>query len=150
MTANRRPEMRVSKPHIVIWLAAAALLLLMAPSLVSADDQFETTQLKHVIDSYSDRTPARTAFPEYPRIARRDRIEGDATVCFLIDKRGRIRKARIRHVTHPIFKRAALRAIRASSFEPLAPNQVLATARTCRTYRFRLAPVVASNTPESS
>jgi len=122
-------------------LIAAFPLTLAALPLAADDDASET----HIIDSSTDRTPARTAFPSYPRIARRDRIEGDATICFRIDKRGRIRSVRVRDVTHPIFRRAALRAIRASSFEPLKPSEVLATARICRTYRFRLEPVVADN-----
>lgn len=133
--------MRSSKLGLTTLLVAAALLLLIAPSLV-ADEIMRTT---HVFDSSTDRTPAKTAFPNYPRIARRDRIEGDAQVCFRIDKRGRIRKARVREVSHPIFKRAALRAIRASSFEPLRPHQILSTGLTCRTYRFRLEPVLAAN-----
>jgi hypothetical protein len=38
-----------------------------------------------------------------------------------------------------------LRAIKKSTFEPLAPNQILATAKTCRTYRFRLEPILVDN-----
>lgn len=127
--------MRSSKPLL------ASLLLLAAPSLLADEIDPETT---HIVDTTTDRTPAKTAFPKYPRIARRDRIEGDATVCFRIDARGRIRSARVREVSHPIFKRPALRAIKQSSFEPLAPNNVLAQGLSCRTYRFRPAPVVAS------
>ncbi|MEQ8204573.1 MAG: TonB family protein, partial [Woeseia sp.] len=106
-----------------------------------SDDAPRRTQ---IVDSSTDRTPAKTAFPKYPTIARRDRIEGDATVCFKIDQRGRIRSARVVDVTHPIFKRSAIVAIRQSSFAPLAPNEVLATSRTCRTYRFRLEPILAA------
>jgi len=116
------------------------LLLMVAPSLLADDAQPRKT---HFVDTHTDRTPAKTAFPKYPRIARRDRIEGDATVCFKIDARGRIRSPRIQESTHAIFKRPALRAIRQSSFEPLAPNNIIARARVCRTYRFRLEPVVA-------
>lgn len=127
----------------------AAMLAVVLPLVgalpAAADAEKELLRMSHVIDSSTDRTPAKTAFPRYPRIARRDRIEGDATVCFRIDKRGRIRKAKVSEVTHPIFKRTALRAIRASSFEPLKPNEILATARTCRTYRFRLEPVLVVN-----
>jgi len=136
-----RRKTRASRAIRPANLIAAFSLGLAAPPL-SADDN---AREMHIIDSSTDRTPARTAFPSYPRIARRDRIEGDATICFRIDKRGRIRSIRVRDVTHPIFRRAALRAIRASSFEPLKPNDVLATARTCRTYRFRLEPVLADN-----
>ncbi len=136
--------MRSNKLLLLPLLLLAALLLLIAPSLLA--DEIE--RLRHVIDSSTDRTPLVTAFPSYPRIARRDRIEGDATVCFRIDQRGRIRRARIREVSHPIFRRAALRAIRESSFEPLEPGQVLATALTCRTYRFRLEPVLLASQDE--
>lgn len=125
-------------------LPLAAALMVLAPGLL-ADEIMRTT---HVFDSSTDRTPAKTAFPNYPRIARRDRIEGDAQVCFRIDKRGRIRKPRVREVSHPIFKRAALRAIRESSFEPLRPHQILSTSLTCRTFRFRLEPVLASSQAE--
>jgi len=99
----------------------------------------------HLMDSSTDRTPAKTAFPAYPRIARRDRIEGDATVCFKVDLQGRIRSIRVKNYSHRIFRRPSLRAIKDSSFEPLQPHEVLSTSRTCRTYRFRLEPIVASN-----
>ena len=98
-------------------------------------------------DSSTDRTPAITAFPNYPRVARRDRIEGDATVCFRIDLHGRIRSVRVKDYTHRIFRRPALRAIKDSSFEPLRAHEVLSTARTCRTYRFRLEPLVVNSKP---
>jgi hypothetical protein len=38
-----------------------------------------------------------------------------------------------------------MNAIRRSSFEPLAEGETLSKSRTCRTYRFRLDPVTASN-----
>lgn len=128
-----------SRPLLLAALAAT----FVSPAALADDDTKMRTA--HIIDTTTDRTPAKTAFPRYPRIARRDRIEGEATVCFKIDTRGRIRRPRVRESTHPIFKRPVLRAIRASSFEALAPNEVLATSRTCRTYRFRLEPVVAVN-----
>lgn len=134
--------MRNSKPLLVTLLLVSLLLLLVAPSLVAEEAVPRKT---HFVDTSTDRTPAKTAFPEYPRIARRDRIEGDTTVCFKIDARGRIRSPRIRETTHAIFKRPALRAIRQSSFEPLAPNEILAQGLICRTYRFRLEPVLADS-----
>ncbi|MDZ7644541.1 MAG: TonB family protein [Woeseiaceae bacterium] len=127
----------------VLWLAAG-LALAPPPPVATADDEV-TTRTRHFSDSSTDRTPATTAFPSYPRIARRDRIEGEATVCFRIDKLGRIRSARVRDASHRIFERPALRAIRESSFEPLQPDEILATGRTCRTYRFRLEPVLADS-----
>ncbi|MBT8084186.1 MAG: energy transducer TonB [Woeseia sp.] len=138
--------MRISKHNLLYLIAATIVMLLMVPTAL-ADDVVVTNP--YILDTSTDRTPLITTFPRYPRIARRDRIEGDATVCFRISSDGRIRRARLRSATHPIFKRAALRAIRASSFEPLAPNQVLATALTCRTFRFRLnaLPATASTQP---
>ncbi|ANO50294.1 energy transducer TonB family protein [Woeseia oceani] len=127
-------------PSPTVGLVVGCVLLALS-SLSVADDTPRRTQ---IVDSSTDRTPAKTAFPSYPAIARRDRIEGDATVCFKIDQHGRIRSAKVVEVTHPIFKRSAIAAIRKSSFEPLAPNEVLATGRTCRTYRFRLEPVLAA------
>ncbi len=141
MTVTGHKAMRRSKRGLWSALLATAALLLMVPA-TPADEN--PPRKVHVIDSNTDRTPSVTAFPAYPRIARRDRIEGEATVCFLIDKFGKIRRPRIKHASHPIFKRAAMRAIRESTFEPLAPHEILATARTCRTYRFRLQPVAVA------
>ena len=123
-------------------LAGAVLLSLAVPTA------FGDEVVKHrylFTDSSTDRTPAKTAFPTYPRIARRDRIEGDATVCFKIDLDGRIRSVKVKNYSHRIFRRPAIRAIKDSSFEPLQPHEVLSTARTCRTYRFRLEPILVSN-----
>lgn len=113
--------------------------------LSSAYAQNTLPSVKHFMDSSTDRIPAVTAFPKYPSIARRDRIEGETTVCFKIKANGRISRPSVRESSHRIFSRPALRAIKKSTFEPLAPGQVLARAKTCRTYRFRLDPVVAQS-----
>ena len=124
--------------------AAAALLIagLLFAAYTSAQ---ESTTVLHFRDSNTDRVPLLTAFPTYPSIARRDRIEGEATVCFKVRSDGRISRVRLQSATHRIFRKPALRAIKKSTFEPLAPNQVLATAKTCRTYRFRLEPILVEN-----
>ena len=132
-----------NKPAVSLFPAMA---LLLVPLLSPAQDV--ATQKLHFIDSSTDRTPAKTAFPVYPRVARRDRIEGDATVCFKVDVDGRIRSIRVKNYSHRIFRRPALRAIKDSTFEPLQPHEVLSTARTCRTYRFRLEPIVVAAEPE--
>ena len=123
--------------------AVIAGTLLAACALPAGAQQ--TTTVTHFMDSNTDRVPLLTAFPTYPSIARRDRIEGHATVCFMIRKDGRIRKVEVKKASHRIFRRPALRAIKKSTFEPLAPNQVLATAKTCRTYRFKLEPILVEN-----
>jgi TonB family protein len=86
-----------------------------------------------------------TTFPKYPSVARRDRIEGEATVCFKIRTNGRISRPVVTDSSHRIFSKPALRAIKKSTFEPLGPGQILDTARTCRTFRFRLDPVLVKN-----
>jgi TonB family protein len=111
----------------------AALLLL--PLLAVAEDEADT---RNFTDSPGERVPAVTAFPKYPSIARRDRIEGEAVVCFHIDARGKVVRPSIRSSTHKIFEKPAMRAIRRSSFTPLADGEKTAVAKTCRTYRFRL------------
>ena len=64
----------------------------------------------------------------------------------MVRQDGRITRAKLKDYTHKIFRKPVLRAIKKSSFEPLLPNQVFATAKTCRTYRFRLEPVLVDNT----
>jgi len=105
----------------------------------------ESTAVMHFIDTSTDRVPALTAFPKYPSIARRDRIEGEATVCFKIKANGRVSRPVVTEYTHKIFSKPSLRAIKKSNFEPIGPAQILATARTCRTYRFRLDPIVVNS-----
>jgi len=105
----------------------------------------EPRGVTHFIDTSTERTPALTTFPKYPTIARRDRIEGETTVCFKIKANGRISRPVVTDSTHRIFSKPAIRAIKKSTFEPLGPSQVLDKARTCRTYRFRLDPVLVKN-----
>jgi TonB family protein len=121
------------------------LLVLAFPvSPAFADKDEEEQRETDISDSSSERAPAVTTFPDYPRIARRDRIEGEATVCFKIAPSGRILEPAILKSTHKIFEKPALRAIKQSSFEPLGPEEELSATRTCRTFRFRLDPVVTS------
>lgn len=128
-------------------LAAMLVLAVLAPPGTRADDEEANT--RHLTDSSTDRVPAITAFPKYPSIARRDRIEGETVVCFMIDVDGAIRRPSIQSSTHKIFEKPAMNAIRRSSFEPLARGETLSTSRTCRTYRFRLDSVTARNDSDS-
>lgn len=131
-------------------LAAVTLLCATSMAAVTASAQNLPSKRLYFTDSSTDRTPAKTAFPVYPRIARRDRIEGDATVCFKIDMHGKIRSVKVKNYSHRIFRRPALRAIKASSFEPVRPNEVLSQSQTCRTYRFRLEPLLVEGGTEGS
>ena len=147
MTAKSRMAMRNSDSSVgaPAPLAAAIALLMFAGAAVADDGEQLVSRTTHFIDSSSDRTPAKTSFPSYPKIARRDRIEGDATVCFRVDIDGRVKGAKVQSYTHRIFRRPALRAMKDSSFEPLKPNEVFSTSRSCRTFRFRLEPILADN-----
>lgn len=126
-----------SRIELIAVMACAAAI---PPQVAVAGD---TTGIAENPDTASERTPATTAFPSYPSIARRDRIEGEATVCFTIDERGRVVRPRVRSSTHKIFERPALRAIKRSSFVPLAEGEQPSPVKSCRTYRFRLEPLTA-------
>lgn len=124
-------------------LAIGVVILHFGAIALAADGD---TPREALIKDYStDRRPATTAFPDYPSVARRDRIEGEATVCFKINARGKVKRASVTDYSHKIFRRPALRAIRRSSFEPLSPGEILAKAKACRTYRFRLEPILVDN-----
>lgn len=122
-------------------LFAVVGLGLAIARVASADNATTVTRITHFEDSSSDRAPTVTAVPQYPRIARRDRIEGEATVCYLIDAKGRIVRPSVRRSSHRMFSKTALRAIKQSSYEPLKPDQEMSRVKTCRTFRFLLDPV---------
>jgi TonB family protein len=117
-----------------------AMLTVQISATAIAQDMAGVT---HFIDRNTDRIPSLTIFPKYPSIARRDRIEGEVTVCFKIKANGNISRPVVTERSHRIFSKPSLRAIRKSNYEPIGPRQLLATARTCRIYRFRLEPVLA-------
>lgn len=133
-----------NKTQTLLTCAALTAALLLGSAL--AFGQQDSTVVTHFLDTNTDRVPLLTAFPSYPSVARRDRIQGEAVVCFKIKQDGRITRAKLRKATHRIFRRPALRAIKKSTFEPLGPKQILATAKTCRTFRFRLEPILVDNT----
>ncbi len=115
------------------------LLLLLASTQITAE---ETTYARF-IDENLDRTPAHTVVPEYPHVALRDRIEGEVQVCYHIDRRGRPYRVAVRQSTHRIFERPARRAVRASTWQPLAEGEEQSNVKTCRTFTFELTRVLA-------
>ena len=76
---------------------------------------------------------------------RRDRVEGETTVCFWIDAAGEIVRPKVRNSTHRAFEKPAMAAIRESLFVPLAAGEVESPADVCRVYRFRLKPIASAN-----
>jgi len=120
---------------------AAVCLAMASSAIVLADDSTRVTRITHMEDSSSDRMPLVTAVPQFPELARRDRIEGEATVCYTIDAQGRLRRPAVKRSSHKMFAKPALKAIKKSSYEPLRSNQEATVARACRTFRFLLKPV---------
>ncbi len=114
---------------------------LALPGAASADEDTRVTRILHFEDSSSDRQPTVTAVPQYPKAARRDRLEGEATICYKIDKNGRIKNPSVRSSSHKMFAKPSLKAIKQSSYEAILPNQVVSKVKTCRTFRFLLTPV---------
>lgn len=89
-----------------------------------------------------ERVPLFTVIPDYPKVARRDRIEGEVQVCFDITRDGRTRRIAVRKSTHRVFEKPAIRAVRVSTYEALPDDTEMSGIKSCRTFRFTLEPVV--------
>jgi TonB family protein len=98
----------------------------------------------HRDDDSHERIPRNTVAPAYPEVARRDRIEGDVQVCFNVDREGRPYRIAVRSSTNRAFEKPAIRAIRASRYQPVPKDQEVPAIKTCRTFRFRLEPATAA------
>ncbi|HZD54141.1 MAG TPA: hypothetical protein VE175_13910, partial [Woeseiaceae bacterium] len=61
-------------------------VILAAPPAIPDEESEELApaDAHDIVDATEARIPATTTFPKYPAAARRDRIEGEATVCFKI------------------------------------------------------------------
>lgn len=120
-------------------MIAVAVLCLATAGVLRAADAPDAS----ATDSDTERMPRLTLIPDYPKVARRDRIEGEVQVCFDITRAGRTRRIAVRRSTHRIFEKPAIRAVRASTYEPLPDGAVVSGIKSCRTFRFTLQPVVA-------
>lgn len=118
--------------------------VLAAISLSFADDAANTSVTS---DDTGERIPLRTVVPMYPESARRARVEGDVEVCFNVDRRGRTRKVTVRRSSNRAFEKPAKKAVRASTYLPLAEDKELSGIKTCRTFRFFLNPVAIETPP---
>lgn len=125
------PETSV-RPAIVVTLL---LCLVRAPAF-AAEPQLQVPGASH-----EERVPLHTVVPDYPAVAKRDRVEGEVEVCFNINAEGRPYRIAVRRSTHRIFEKPSMRAIRASSYRPLPRGQRPSGIKNCRTFRFRLDPV---------
>lgn len=111
--------------------------------LVSSGLFADDTKQSPGYDVDNKRVPLYTVMPDYPTIARRDRIQGEVQVCFEITRDGRTRRIAVRKSTHRLFEKPAMRAVRESTYVPLADDAVLSGIKSCRTFRFTLEPTVA-------
>ena len=125
-----------SERRLPACLAGMVTLLLALPVTAGEVEEVSPTL------AGTERVPKFTLIPEYPKVARRDRIEGEVQVCFEITRDGRTRRIAVRNSTNRVFEKPAIRAVRASTYEPLPSNARLSGIKTCRTFRFSLEPVV--------
>lgn len=88
-----------------------------------------------------DRVPLHTVVPSYPEDARKERVEGEVQVCFNVDRKGKTYRLAVRSSSHRMFERPSLKAVRQSTYQPLAKDAVVPGIKTCRTFRFFLDPI---------
>ena len=113
---------------------------LLALLLLAASAGAEEPHVTHLNDDSHERVPMNTVAPAYPEVARRDRIEGDVQVCFNVNREGRPYRIAVRNSSNRVFEKPAIRAIRASRYQPLPKDKEVPAIKTCRTFRFRLEP----------
>jgi len=115
----------------------AVTVCLVSPGLFAADAEQSPDY-----GADNKRVPLYTVMPDYPKIARRDRVQGEVQVCFEITWDGRTRRIAVRNSTHRLFEKPAIRAVRMSTYVPVVDDAVLSGIKSCRTFRFTLEPTV--------
>lgn len=119
----------------------AAMVVLLVSATAPAQEGVEQ------VDSSTDRVPLHTVVPDYPRVARRDRIEGEVQVCFDITRDGYPQRIAVRKSTHSLFEKPARKAVRNSTWVPLKKDAEASGIKACRTFRFTLVPVPRGQEP---
>lgn len=127
-------------------LAPPSSFAVAAAFLLSADAAAENEVEQ--VDSETDRTPLHTLVPDYPKIARRDRIEGEVQVCFEISRDGYPQRIAVRKSSNRLFEKTARKAVRKSTWIPLKRDEASSGIKACRTFRFSLVP--AAEAPNQS
>ena len=118
-------------------IATFAIAILLA-SLCVAEEQ-ASSELSSI--SGDSRVPRQTVVPTYPEKARQQRIEGTVQVCFNIDRKGKTYRISVRTSTHRLFEKPSIKAVRGSSYVPLAEDVEVPGIKSCRTFHFFLDPV---------
>ena len=111
------------------------LTALTLSNLASGDDAVGK------FDSDTDRVPLLTTVPDYPEVARRDRIQGEVQVCFNITRDGYPRRIAVRSSSNRLFEKPAMKAVRKSTWMQLDDDEAMSGIKACRTFRFSLVPV---------
>lgn len=113
--------------------------------LITAALADDTADVAPFTELGSERKSLHTVVPVYPNSALRDRIEGDVEVCFDVDRDGKTSRIAVRRSSNQVFERAAIRAVRQSTYVKVPAEVVLSGIKTCRTFRFRLDPAVVTD-----
>jgi TonB family protein len=132
MSAAAYPAMTVNR------IRTSSLVLLTALTLSNMASGSDTVEN---FDSDTDRMPLLTSVPDYPEVARRDRIQGEVQVCFNITRDGYPRRIAVRSSTNRLFEKPAMKAIRKSTWVRLDDDEAMSGIKACRTFRFTLVPV---------
>lgn len=122
-----------------------AILMMLGVAAIGEDG----TTVTAVPYDEGDREPLLTVVPVYPEKARRARLEGEVQVCFNVSREGKTSRVAVRNSTNRIFERPSRNAVKASTYRPLEPGERLTGIKTCRTFKFHLAPV-AIEMPEQA
>ncbi len=105
----------------------------------------EAPPVARVVENIVERVPDQTVVPQYPRKARRDRIEGEVQVCFEINRKGRPRRVAVRNSSNRVFERPSILAVRESTFRPVLHGEPVPQIKSCRTFIFSLEPVAVDD-----
>lgn len=132
MSAATALAMTVSRIQTNSFVLLTALTL---SNMASGDNAVEK------FDSGTDRVPLLTTVPDYPEVARRDRIQGEVQVCFNITRDGYPRRIAVRSSTNRLFEKPAMKAVRKSTWVRLHKDEAMSGIKACRTFRFTLIPV---------
>jgi len=118
---------------------ARKVLLLLA--LTAPAPAEESPLVAAVIDGETSRVAVVVVAPEYPKNARRDRVEGEVQVCFDVSRRGKTRRIAVRRSSNRAFEKPSIKAVRASTYRALNRDEPLQAAKLCRTFIFSLVPL---------
>ncbi len=94
-----------------------------------AEEKFDVSNYK----------PANKTPPQYPEQALDRRLEGDCTIAYTVNAKGRVENPKAQGDCHPLFVRPALQAAKQFQYQPRKVNgQAVAVQNVKNTFQFRL------------